>query len=100
VLCAVAAGVLFLARALVRAAAFPVALALALRAVLALACARGPASGLAFALALGFRPGRAGGVGMAATVLVFHLHFSIAVGPAVGRSNEKSAPGSDLSRRK
>ncbi len=46
-----------LARALVGEAAFPVALALA-------------------------RPGRAGGVGMAATVLVFNLHFSIAVAPA------------------
>lgn len=72
---------LFLARALVTAAAFPVALALALRAVVALACARGPASGLGFALAFGFRPGRAGGVGMAVTVHVFNLHFSIAVRP-------------------
>ncbi len=46
-----------LARALVRAAAFLVALALA-------------------------RPGRAGGVGMAVTVLVFNLHFSFAARPA------------------
>ena len=88
----VAAGVLFLARALVRAAAFPAALALAR--------ARGSAAGLEFALAFGFRPGRAGGVGMAVTVLVFNLHFSIAVWPAPGPSGDKSTPGSDLSRRK
>jgi hypothetical protein len=55
---------------------------------------------LGFALAFGFRPGRAGGVGMAVTVLVFNLHFSFAVRPAPGRSPQKSAPGSDLSRRK
>jgi hypothetical protein len=83
-LCLAAAGVLFLARALVGAAAFPVALALALRAALALARARGSAAGLVFALGFGFRPGRAGGVGMAVTVVVFHLHFSIDVRPAPG----------------
>src|SRR5271154_5153182 len=64
-----------LVRALVGAAAFPVALALA-------------------------RPGRAGGVGMAVTVLVFNLHFSFAVRPAPHRSRRSSAPESDLSRRK
>lgn len=58
------------------------ALALALAAVLAVAVARGPAPGLAFASALGFRPGRAGGVGMAVTVHVFNQDFSIAAGLA------------------
>jgi hypothetical protein len=82
VLCPVAAGALFLARALVTAAVSPVAFALALRAVVALAGARGPASGLGFALAFGFRPGRAGGVGMALQYTCLTWHFSIAVRPA------------------
>jgi hypothetical protein len=87
----VTAGGVCLARALGWTFALPVPLALALAVVLALAFARGAAPGSALALTLGFRPGRAGGVGMAVTVLVFNQDFSNVVSPAAVRGRLTAA---------